>query len=74
MGRVAGSIKDIKPAKEMSVAPPCPDAESDWLGLTPSVDEFVTLAAASLETASNFQIARAKLWILDKDIPSIIPC
>jgi hypothetical protein len=29
MGRVAGSIHDIKPAKEMSVAPPCPDAKSD---------------------------------------------
>ena len=29
MGRVAGSIRDIKSAKEMSVAPPCPDAKSD---------------------------------------------
>ena len=29
MGRVAGSIKDIKPAKAMSVAPPCPDSKSD---------------------------------------------
>jgi hypothetical protein len=29
MGRVAGSIKEIKPAKEMSVAPPYPDAKSD---------------------------------------------
>ena len=70
MGRVAGSIKDIKPAKEMSVAPPCPHAKSDWL--MPSVDELVTLAAASLETASNLQVARAKLWILDKGFSSIM--
>ena len=59
MGRVAGSINDIKLAKEMSVAPPCRDAKSDWL--IPSVDELVTSAAASLETASNLQVARAKL-------------
>ena len=70
MGRVAGSIKNIKPAKEMSVAPPCPDAKSDWL--MPSVDELVTSAAVSLETASNLQVARAKLWRPDKGFRSIM--
>jgi hypothetical protein len=59
MGRVAGSIKDIKPAKEMSVAPPCQDAKCG--SLMPSVDELVTTAVASLETASKLQVARAKL-------------
>jgi len=42
MGRVAGSIHDIKPAKEI-------------------VDELVTSAVTSLETASKFQVGRAKL-------------
>jgi len=42
MGRVAGSIKDIRPAKEI-------------------VDELVVTAAASLETASELQVTRAKL-------------
>ena len=59
MGRVAGSIKDIKPAKEMSVASPCRDAKSSSLML--SVDDLVTTAFVSLEMASKLQVARAKL-------------
>ena len=59
MGKVAGSINDIKPAKEMYVM--VARSGYTWTDLILSVDEMVNTAARVISAAQALKVPQVKL-------------
>lgn len=62
MGKVAGTIKDIKPAREMYAGLLLiPATHYSRVCVSRSVDELVNTASSVFDAAQTLKVARAKL-------------